>query len=112
MSWSGIDRRQNSNGRREQDRAVCPLHSRTCADIAGLGEDMKKRVPNWVLSILIIILLSVLSTFMIATTTQQKTIARGVRTNEITLNEVSMNQRLVIKELGLTYQYLGRSKGE
>ena len=110
MPWDGIDRRRNSNGRREQDRAVCPLHSRTCTDIQNLETDMKKRVPNWVLSILVVILLSVLSAFMVITHNMQNAIAKGVRANEVALNEVSMNQRLVMKELGLSYEYL--RKGE
>jgi len=112
-AWNGVERRRNSNGRREEDKAVCPLHSRTCMDIQNLESDMKKRVPNWVLSILVVILLSVLSAFMVITHNMQNSIAKGVRANELTLNEVTMNQRLVMNKLGLKYQYLNnRDKGD
>ena len=101
---------RRSTTRRAEDRAVCPLHHTHCLQIKEATAEAKKKVPLWTVPVLVSILIAVLGSFMLSQKTVQNDIKKMVTSNASTLSEVRMNQRLVMQELSIEYQYYDYDK--
>ena len=96
--------------RRAEDRAVCPLHKTHCMQIKEATAEAKKKVPLWTVPVLVTVLIAVLGSFMLTQKTVQVEIKKLVTSNASTLHEVRMNQRLVMQELQIEYQFYDSGK--
>ena len=100
-----VDIEKRNTIRRKRDREECPLHRNMHSRIDELGVEVKKKVPIWTVPVLVTLLLAVLGAFMNHHSKGQDEVKVLVEKMANTLSEVRMNQRLVIEELDIEYQY-------
>jgi len=96
------------DGKTERRDGFCPVHNIKCDEWKDTDIEVKKRVPIWVFNIFLVCLIGVLGYQLAMLSSHVRTSSRIFGNVTHTLQEVTMNQRIIMRHNNLKFEHLPR----